>query len=381
MTESQYNRLKPVQWPVNKHSPDGTKRLFTDGKFYTKTGKAQFVLTDFAAPEQLTNTDFPFVLNSGRVRDQWHTMTRTGKTSELSAHINRPYLAIHAIDAQSLALKKDDLVSLSAAHFNSQQNRVLLPIVIDNNQRQGEVFAPIHWSASNASSANISALYTDANDKISGQPELKHAAVKLQKVSYQYYGQLFIRQQLKVELLREYFDYFVTCPIEKGHLVFFATEQEPAKIKRDLQQQLPLYDEWVNASDTNLNSSCAMRQGVMSLIMFISVNYNEVDPSWINSLLSNEDVKPDQLHGLLNIQPDEQFKQGKLVCSCFKVAENTIIDAIKGGCDSVDRLGKQLKCGTNCGSCKSELSQMVKLHQRKNSIIEEDQLIALEAVS
>jgi assimilatory nitrate reductase catalytic subunit len=381
MTETQYNRLKPVQWPVNKQSPDGTKRLFTDGKFYTQTGKAQFVLTDFAAPEQLTNTDFPFVLNSGRVRDQWHTMTRTGKTSELSAHTNRPYLAIHTMDAQNLALKNDDLVSLSAAHVNNQQNRVLLPIVIDNNQRQGEVFAPIHWSASNASSANISALYTDANDKISGQPELKHAAVKLQKVSYQYSGQLFIRQQLKVELLREYFDYFVTCPIERGHLVFFATEQAPAKIKRDLQQQLPLFDEWVNASGNDLNSSCAMRQGVMSLIMFISVNHNEVDPSWINSLLSNEDVTPEQLHGLLNIQPDEQFKQGKLICSCFKVAENTIIDAIKDGCDSVDRLGKQLKCGTNCGSCKSELSQMVKLHQPKNLIIKEDQLIVLEAVS
>jgi assimilatory nitrate reductase catalytic subunit len=393
ITETQYNRLKPVQWPVNKSAPDGTKRLFTDGKFYTQSGKAQFVVTEFVAPEQLTNSYFPFILNSGRVRDQWHSMTRTGKSSELTAHINRPYLAIHVKDAESLMLNNNDLVSLSAAHFNNaahlqnttlhyrQKNQVMLPIVIDNNQRQGEVFAPIHWSASNASSASITSLYTDANDKISGQPELKHAAVNLQKVTYQHYGQLFIQQDLKVEWLREYFDYFVTSPVEKGQLVFFATDQPLAVIKRNLQLQLPLYDEWIGASGIILNSICAMRQGVTTLILLITPNHIDVDPSWIDSLLNSKNVTSEQLHGLLNQQPDKQFKQGKLVCSCFKVGENTIIDAIKAGCNSVDSLGRLLQCGTNCGSCKSELSQMVKQYKPNKFFIEQDQLIALEAIS
>jgi assimilatory nitrate reductase catalytic subunit len=387
MTETQYNRLKPVQWPVNKSAPDGTKRLFTDGKFYTKSTKAQFVITEFTSPEQRTNSDYPFVLNSGRIRDQWHTMTRTGKTSELTAHINRPYLAIHATDAKCLSLNNDDLVRLSAAHFNneanvdSENNQVLLPIAIDNNQRLGEVFAPIHWSANNASSANITALYTDANDKLSGQPELKHAAVKLQKVSYQYYGQLFIQQDIKAELLGEYFEYFVTSPIEKGQLVFFATDKAPTSIIHNFQLQFPLIDEWIGASGVNLNSTCAMRNGMVRLIMFIAPNNVDIDPSWINRLLNCENVTPDQLHGVLNMQPDEQFKQGKLVCSCFKVGENTIIDAIKAGCDSVDSLGRQLQCGTNCGSCKSELSQMVKQHKPSTLVIKQGQLIALEAIS
>jgi assimilatory nitrate reductase catalytic subunit len=115
--------------------------------------------------------------------------------------------------------------------------------------------------------------------------------------------------------------------------------------------------------------------------MFISSKNIEVDPSWINSLLNSEGITCEQLHGLLNKQPDEQFKQGKLICSCFKVAENTIIDAIKTGCDSVDSLGRKLQCGTNCGSCKAELSQMVKQHKSKQRVIEQHQLIALEAVS
>ncbi|WP_339723264.1 nitrate reductase [uncultured Paraglaciecola sp.] len=380
LTETQYNRLKPVQWPVNKSAPYGTKRLFTDGKFYTQNGKAQFVVTEFKAPQQLTSKAFPFVLNSGRVRDQWHTMTRTGKTSELTSHVSRPYLAIHPKDAECLSLQDEDLVSLNAAH-SADTSKVCLPVVIDDNQRQGEVFAPIHWSASNASSANITSLYTDANDQISGQPELKHAAVKLDKITYQHYGQMFIQQDLSVELLRQYFDYFVTSPVEKGHLVFFATDQEPASIKQNLQLQLPLYEEWISASSSELNSICAMRQGVMSLILFISPSKIKVDPNWVNSLLNSENVTPEQLHGLLNMQPDEQFKQGKLVCSCFKVGENTIIDAIKAGCDSVDGLGRELQCGTNCGSCKSELSQMVKEYKPKKLNIKQDQLIALEAVS
>jgi assimilatory nitrate reductase catalytic subunit len=381
LTATQYNRLKPVQWPVNKQSSEGTKRLFSDGKFYTPTGKAQFVVTEFTVPEQLTNSDFPFVLNSGRVRDQWHTMTRTGKTSELTAHVNRPYLAIHAKDADSLGLINDDLVSLKAAHFKGETPPVILPVVIDNNQRRGEVFAPIHWSASNASSANITALYTDANDKLSGQPELKYAAITLQKMRYQHYGQLYIQQDLKVELLGEYFDYFVTSQVDKGQLVFFATDEASATLKRKLQLQLPLNDEWISAAGPDLNSTCAMRQGVTSMIMLISSKSIEVDPNWINSLLNSENVTSQQLHGLLNMQPDEQFKQGKLVCSCFKVGENTIIDAIKTGCDSVDSLGRELQCGSNCGSCKSELSQMLKQHKPKTLVVEQKHIIALEAVS
>lgn len=384
LTDIQYNRLKPIQWPVNKAAPYGTKRLFTDGKFYTQSGKAQFVVTEFNAPQQLTNSDFPFVLNTGRIRDQWHTMTRTGKSSELTSHVSRPYLAIHPEDAKNLGLRVDDLVTLNAAHTLKKDklaSPVCLAVSIDNSQRQGEVFAPIHWSASNASSANVTHLFTDANDKISGQPELKHAAVSLQKVKFEYSGQLFIQQELNVELLKKHFDYFVTSPLENGHLVYFATDQQPAGIKQSLQLELPLYDEWITASSSDLNSTCALRQGKMSLIMFVSTEHINLDLGWINSLLTIENITPEQLHGLLNQQPDEQFTQGKLVCSCFKVGENTIIDAINDGCDSVDGLGRKLQCGTNCGSCKTELSQLLKQHKPEKLHVESQHIIALEAVS
>ncbi len=363
MSAAQYDRLKPIQWPVNDQAPEGTKRLFTDGKFYTASGKAKFITTEYMPPEQLTNDEYPWVLNSGRLRDQWHTMTRTGKAAELTTHVSRPFLAIHPADADKLAVKENDLVQLTAAHVSDAHAPIYLPVVRDDKQRKGEVFAPIHWSATNSASSNIAALYTDANDRFSGQPELKHAAIALRKVDYPLYGKIFVKQPLAVELLREKFAYFVTSPIEQGTLIYFATEHSEADVKLWLQVNLPLYDEWVSVTGGELASTFALREGNLSLSLFMSASHTEVDLNWINSLFAQQTIDLEQIHGLLANQPDEQFKQGKLVCSCFKVGENTIIDAIQQGCDSVDKLGSSLKCGTNCGSCKSELSQLVNKHK------------------
>ncbi|MEP1553320.1 MAG: nitrate reductase [Paraglaciecola sp.] len=384
LSDKDYNRLKPIQWPVtlggDAEQPKGTKRLFTDGQFYTASGKAQFIGTSYTPPEQLTSDDFPFVLNSGRVRDQWHTMTRTGKTAELTSHIGRPYLAIHAKDADNLNLKDNDLIELNAAHLTTADLIVCLPVKIDNNQRQGELFAPIHWSASNSSSSNIAALYTDANDKISGQPELKHAAVALKKVEFAHQGQLFVQQDLSIALLKQAFEYFVTTPFEKGTLVCFATNKDLSSLRTWLVNNFPLFEEWIGADSQVFSSTCGLREGELVLSMGTTNTSLELDQNWISSLIGKLNVKPEQLHGLLNLQPDESFKQGKLICSCFKVGENTIIDAIKQGNCSVDGLGATLKCGTNCGSCKSELSQLITQHKPSNLPVDQEQLITLEAV-
>jgi assimilatory nitrate reductase catalytic subunit len=368
MSQHVYDRLKPIQWPVTQSAPEGTKRLFTDGKFYTASGKAQFLLTEYHPPEQLTNDEFPFVLNSGRLRDQWHTMTRTGKTAELTSHVGRPFLAIHPKDADSLEIKDNDLIQLKAEHLNGDNTDICLPAKLDTNQRTGELFAPIHWSTSNSASSNITGLYTDANDKISGQPELKHAAVAVDKVTHTLQGKIFVKQPLAIELLREKFSYFVVTPIEQGSLIYFATEHSEADVKLWLQINLPLYDEWLSVSGGDVGSTLALRDGILSLSLFMAKHYVDLDNAWINSLFAGGQVNVEQMNGLLNVQPDEQFKQGKLVCSCFKVGENTIIDAIQQGCDSVDKLGCELKCGTNCGSCKSELSQLVNQYKGLTAI-------------
>ncbi|MFT2090765.1 molybdopterin-dependent oxidoreductase [Paraglaciecola sp. 2405UD69-4] len=384
MSETEYNRLKPIQWPVVNSETHkdlvGTKRLFTDGKFYTASGKAQFVATGYTPAEQITSDEFPFILNSGRVRDQWHTMTRTGKTAELTSHISRAFIAIHPTDAANLSVKDNDLVNLHAAHTLGTETKVCLPVKVDSNQRQGELFAPIHWSETNSASSNIAALYTDANDKISGQPELKHAAVCIEKVTFEHQGQLFVQQSLSVALLKQTFEYFVMIPFEKGTLVSFATNQDLTSLRTWLVNNFPLFEEWIGANSKIFSSTCGLREGQLVLSMGTSSDSLELDQAWISSLIGEKNINPEQLHGLLNLEPDESFKQGKLICSCFKVGENTIIDEIKQGNCSVDGLGASLKCGTNCGSCKSELSQLITQHKPKTLPVDKDTLITLEAV-
>ncbi|WP_340678561.1 nitrate reductase [Paraglaciecola sp.] len=362
LTEQQYQRLSPVQWPVNQHNPQGTKRLFSDGRFYTKSGKAQFIALTYHAPEQLTTEAFPFVLNSGRIRDQWHTMTRTGKTAELTSHISKPYVAMHPLDAQHLGLQEGALVKLSSNH-NKALAGVILTLNIDDKQRKGELFAPMHWSAQNSSHGAIASLFTDANDALSGQPELKHAAVALEPVTFALQGELFIKHLPSMALLRQCFAYFVISPFAQGHKVSFATNNSIATIRYDLQLNLPRYDEWVSALKPEQESIYAHSDGHLSLALFAAVQLPGIDDSWISHLMAQVELKPEELNALLSGVPDAAFSAGPLVCSCFKVGKNTIKQAIAEGCTSVEELGLTLKCGTNCGSCKSELSQMIKQHQ------------------
>ena len=363
LSQQQYDRLSPIQWPVDANNPQGTKRLFTDGRFYTKSGKAQFIPVTYHAPEQLTSKEFPFVFNSGRIRDQWHTMTRTGKTAELTSHISRPYVAMHPQDAQALELQEGQLLKLSSGHSDPSQGGVILALSIDDKQRKGELFAPMHWSAQNTSHGAITSLFTDANDKISGQPELKHGAVAVNKVEFALQGELFIKHLPSMGLLRQCFEYFVVSPFEQGLKVSFATNLSIAAIRYDLQLNLPRYEEWVTALNAQQESFYARSDGNFSLALFAAVNLPAIDDSWISHLMQQVQLTPEELNALLAGVPDKAFSGGPLVCSCFKVGKNTINQAIADGCSSVDELGLTLKCGTNCGSCKSELSQMLKQYK------------------
>ena len=95
ITAAQYDRLRPVQWPVNDLYPEGKKRVYEDGKFSTPSEKANFIPITPQAPTQKISAEFPFRLNSGRLRDQWHTMSRTGKAPKLTAHTDKCYLYIN----------------------------------------------------------------------------------------------------------------------------------------------------------------------------------------------------------------------------------------------------------------------------------------------
>lgn len=382
ITRSGYEQLKPIQWPVNSNNPLGTKRMFVDGKYYTQSGKANIIPLIVRPPEQLTSECFPFVLNTGRVRDQWHTMTRTGKAPTLTKHVDQAFLALHPDDAKTKSINEGDLIALtssvSPSHKEGAPAQVILSAKIDPQLRKGELFAPIHWSKSCSSSASIAPLFTDARDPISGQPELKHAAVAIEKQIFAYHGQVFSRQELSANLLNQKLDYWIKTPILGGYMYRFASQHDKVDMYGWLQLNLPLNGEWLSAGSDNNSYFAALRAHKLTLVVFFSNDYSEIESNWIETLFEQESLDRDQISALLRAQPDERFMQGRTVCSCFSVGEKTIIKAIEKGYQTVSALGDKLKCGTNCGSCKSELSQLIKL--RSNQFCQTEQLITLEAV-
>ena len=178
-----YPRLReqPLQWPCA--SEDGADRnpiryLGTGTlAFATENGKAQFFARPYMAPAEMPDDAFPFVLNTGRVQHQWHTLTKTGKVATLNKLNPGPFVELHPEDAATLGIKNKDQVEI-----RSQRGRAVLPAVVTDRVRPGNCFAPFHWNDVFGEHLAINAVTNDAVDPISLQPEFKHCAVALARV-------------------------------------------------------------------------------------------------------------------------------------------------------------------------------------------------------
>ena len=177
-----YARLRSegtFQWPVPHPDHSGTERLFTDNKFYTPSGKAQFYpLPQMANLSEKTTSEHPLVLTTGRIRDQWHTMTKTGKVKRLQQHIERPFLEIHPNDALIRGIENDDMVTV----FNNRGS-VTSKVKITNSIKEGVVFLPMHWGklfGSDLPRANN--LTSNLIDPVSSEPDYKFSVVEVSKL-------------------------------------------------------------------------------------------------------------------------------------------------------------------------------------------------------
>ena len=174
ITDQQYDDFAPQRWPITAAREGG--RFFADGKFFHPDGRARLLPVSWRPPAARTTRRYPFRLNTGRVRDQWHTMTRTGQSPRLSAHLAEPFLEIHPEDATALGIHPSDLVEVS-----SPTGVNILRARITDAVQKGQVFAPMHWTAETAPSARIDALIAAACDPVSGQPESKAGVVDLRR--------------------------------------------------------------------------------------------------------------------------------------------------------------------------------------------------------
>src|SRR5262245_25803928 len=182
LTQNGYDTLQPFQWPYARAQEPQT-RLFAGGGFFTPDRKARFVAI---APPRLAaalSDGWRFLLNTGRVRDQWHTMTRTGLSPRLSTHIAEPYVEIHPDDAARAGLEQGTL-----ARVATRYGAAILRVLVNRGQQRGTLFVPIHWSSANSSGARVGALVQPATDPFSGQPEAKATPARIAPLAAARFG-------------------------------------------------------------------------------------------------------------------------------------------------------------------------------------------------
>ncbi|SHI21147.1 nitrate reductase [Ferrimonas marina] len=351
LTPAQYNALVPLQWPQPAGRPLqlGDRRLFEDGQFFTASGRARLVPVQSApsAPRLLGRLR----LNSGRWRDQWHTMTRTARATSLNRHAGEPAVQCHPTDAQARGLQQGQLVAL---HNELGEARVRL--IITDEVRRGELFLPLHWSGAFASQAWVNDLVTPTLDPISRQPAFKQSQVSLKAVTVGCYASVLCAEPVALEL--EGLSYWARQPVAGGQLYHLADERAPEAMQQWLHQQLgaPSWQGRQGARRLGLASGQNALQWAFELAA--------APQALLGSALASLLAEPPGLATQQRLMTSPPRGPGQLICSCRNVTEQAVQQGLAAGEDSVGALMERTGAGLGCGSCQGDLDRMLRCHHR-----------------
>lgn len=344
--------LAPFQWPWRRGS-EPQARLFADGGFFTPDGRARLVA--IAAPELAARIDqrFPLLLNTGRVRDHWHSMTRTGKAVTLARHIGEPTVSVNPDDATAHGLSEGGF-----ARIESRDGTSTLRVALDDGLPRGLVFAPFHWNDATSGLARIDPLVHALTDPVSGQPELKATPVALAPVVMACEGILVSR--LKVELPGWLQHTRITVPA--GEAILFASVRQAEQIHALLVNCLGTAPRTAAVADAASHDfrTVVFAEDRLEAALFVGRRRDSLAFEWLVECLGKGKLDAiDRKAALAGRPPGTRADLGPLICSCFAVRRQTIAAAVAGGCATVEAVGEALKAGTNCGSCRPEISRVI----------------------
>ena len=356
MGREDYDALAPFQWPRPAGQEARETRFFADGRFYHADGKARFIPTPFRKLASPATARFPFVLNTGRIRDQWHTMTRSAKTARLMAHVGEPFVEIHPADAAMIGVAPADLAEIESAH-----GRAILRVVVTERQRRGSLFAPMHWTDQHASLARVNALIGAASDPLSGQPELKGAPVAARRFEAAWHAFAASTRPIAIEEV----DYFAAAVTGGGWRAELADVVAPSDWTLFAQRMLALGDDAdliaYHDAAAGRRRFVAFRDGVLAGAVFAATGPVAVARSWIVERLGEPVPSTERLRLLTGRPGAEARDRGPTVCACFDVGRNEILQAAAdlGEAATVAAIGARLKAGANCGSCGGEIAKLI----------------------
>ena len=348
LADAEYDAMPPLQWPLplDRHAPAG---LFTDGRFFTPTGKARMVAVEPRRPVHAPDAAYPLVLNTGRIRDQWHTMTRTARAPRLNAHTPEPTLQMHPGDGRRLGIGNGELAVVA-----SRWGEVVGRVDLTPAQRPGSVFVPIHWSRTFGSRLAVGAAVNPVVDPVSGEPEFKHTPVRVAPLRVSWHGFVLARRRLDLHDQLHW-----TEVGGNGYWRYELADDVMPASWPDAARVLLGEGEWLELEDraTGRYRGALVRDGRLEGCIFVAPTHQLPPRNWLADLFAQRQLDDGDRASLLAGRPTAGRKDcGATVCSCFGVGRNTLVDAIRAQhLDTVEAIGAALAAGTNCGSCIPEL--------------------------
>jgi assimilatory nitrate reductase catalytic subunit len=386
----------PQQWPLKQGESQGKVRLYEDGIFPTANGKAHFIATPYRPVAEPRESRYPYSLTTGRLRDQWHGMSRTGTLGRLFGHVPEPALQMHPQDMDRRLLKEGDLV-----HVTSKRGSILVPVQASTEMGLSQVFMAMHWgeeflsgiSSTGERLAGVNALTTSAYCPDSKQPEFKHAAVKVLKAEMPWSllamawlpadHALIARQKLQTLMAK--FPFASCTPfahqlalntegVQRNGVLFRASAHAApdaellSQIESIFQLDGPLVVRYADPKQGQRRAARLVRtpDGNATLEGFLLAGDTSAQ-SWIKTLLQDE--QPAQAYSRALMVPGTRapvavVSRGNTVCTCFNVTD-VAIAAHLSQCNGtakqrLESLQGALKCGTNCGSCLPQLQRMAR---------------------
>ncbi|MBN2871945.1 MAG: molybdopterin-dependent oxidoreductase [Halothiobacillaceae bacterium] len=366
LSRDDYQALAPTRWPVQA-GRDGEREtidLFADGRFFTDDRRARMIPVDNRGAASALTPAFPLRLNTGRLRDQWHGMTRTGPVPRLNTHRGEPTVSVHPFDAARYRLRGGQI-----ARIGNAQGEILARVSLDDEQRRGSLFVPMHWSHLTASCSGVNQVIASDTDPVSGQPEFKTQAVWAEPYAAHWYGWALVREgAARQPALDEWpGDYRVVIQGAGLQRLELAGIDAPADWIAWAQTELaPPADtarQWIEFADPKggqYRVAC-LAEGRLQSVLFVSRRSRRPDIGWLTDLFSHAPLSDQDQADLLAGKPATPGEdRGPIVCACFDVGQNTLIDAIDTQqITDARQLGECTQAGTNCGSCIPELKQLI----------------------
>lgn len=356
----------PQQWPLPQGTAQGLKRLYADGIFPTASGRAKLVSAKYVPVAEDISARYPLHLNTGRLRDQWHGMSRTGTLGRLFSHVGEPLLAMNAADMARRSLSDGDIVQLSGC-----RGKLALRVETSAEMRAGQTFMPMHWGSQFMSGLGVNALTGNDYDPVSKQPELKHAAVQVARLELPWQMVVMrkgdaLRRLSRLQPLLKNFEY--------AALGLFGREEELVVLR--VAHAVPVSDGLLAEIDAILGLDAAAevmqyrdaKRGICKRALMeegrllgVRLTGETVARDWLKEIIAQggdaESLRP-WLFAPLSAPPAGQIQRGRIVCNCMDVSEQEIMAEFRSGLDLAAMQAK-LKCGTQCGSCVPELKRLV----------------------